>query len=408
MRRLPIVARAYVWAILGLGAGVLAWSLGTLPAGQGQWVTFAALTCAAAVAQMFPVVTPKHQAYELTPVFVFAALLLLPPGGFALLIVLTFIPDWVRFRRPWHVQLLNVSNVLIDAFLARAFYVALAGSAVDSLSQPSHLLAAVASAGLFAFLNHIVLSLFVRLSRDKSFSEARLFEPEYFLTDGTLLCTGTIFALLWLTSPWLVLLTAAPLALIYRALGTANLRELARTDPKTGLYNARYFSEVANQEFRRAARLNRPLAIIMADMDLLRNINNSYGHLAGDVVLKGVADTIRRGLRDYDVAARFGGEEFAVLLVECTASQALLVAERLRKLVEATDFVVPTSAEPIRVTLSLGVAAFPEHGRLPDEVIHQADLAVYYAKLQGRNRSWASSPESEALWPILRSEVLQG
>lgn len=399
MKGLPLAARAFVWAILSLGVGVLLWSLPFLPDRREQWLTFGVLAGAAAVAQLFPVVTPKGHAYELTPVFVFAGLLLLPRGALALLIVLAFIPEWIRFRRPWHIQLLDVGNVLIDAFLASVLYFWLAGGSAGSLHAPASLLAAVAAAGLFAFLNHLILALVMCLAHGHSLRETRLFELDFFLTDGTLLCTGTIVALLWQVSPWLVVLTSAPLFLIYKALHTLSLQEQARTDAKTGLYNPRHFYEVVRQEFRRAARFNRPLAVIMADTDLLRSINNSYGHLAGDTVLKGVADVIRRGLREYDVAARFGGDEFAILLIECGASQGLMVAERLRKQVEDARFVVPTSVQPIQATLSLGVASFPAHGRNPDEVIHQADLAVYYAKLCGRNRSWACSPESMALGP---------
>jgi diguanylate cyclase (GGDEF)-like protein/putative nucleotidyltransferase with HDIG domain len=124
----------------------------------------------------------------------------------------------------------------------------------------------------------------------------------------------------------------------------------------------------------------------MADLDLLRDINNTYGHLAGDAVLQGLAEVFRSHLRHYDVPARFGGEEFAILLPETAPEQAFEIAERIRKAVAERAFDVETSSEPIRATVSIGVAAYPRDGVDTNELIHQADLAVYRAKLQGRNR----------------------
>jgi diguanylate cyclase (GGDEF)-like protein/putative nucleotidyltransferase with HDIG domain len=135
------------------------------------------------------------------------------------------------------------------------------------------------------------------------------------------------------------------------------------------------------------------MSLIMADLDLLRDINNSYGHLAGDAVLKGIAEIFRQQLRHYDVPARFGGEEFSILLPETPPEQAMEIAERIRRAVAEREFEVETASEPIRATVSLGVAAFPKDGVDANELIHQADLAVYRAKLQGRNRVLGASTE---------------
>src|SRR5438046_6308249 len=131
----------------------------------------------------------------------------------------------------------------------------------------------------------------------------------------------------------------------------------------------------------------------MADLDLLREINNNYGHLAGDAVLKGIADVFRQQLRHYDIPARFGGEEFSILLPETPPEQAMEIAERIRRAVSEREFEVETAAEPIRATVSLGVAGFPKDGLDANELIHQADLAVYRGKLQGRNRVVGASSE---------------
>jgi diguanylate cyclase (GGDEF)-like protein/putative nucleotidyltransferase with HDIG domain len=167
----------------------------------------------------------------------------------------------------------------------------------------------------------------------------------------------------------------------------------ARVDPKTGLFNARHFASALNEELARSSRFERPLALVMADLDLLREINNTYGHLAGDAVLKGIAKVFRSHLRHYDVPARFGGEEFCILLPETPVEEAIEISERIRKAVSETAFEVETSSQPIRATVSFGVAAFPRDGADANELIHQADLAVYRAKLQGRNRVLDASAE---------------
>ncbi len=389
-------AKVYLWTVIGLGAALLLGSLPLLPESGDQWLIFALLTLSGAAAQLFPVVTPKNQSYELTPIVVFAALILLPPGALALLIVLVFIPEWVKARKPWYIQLFNISIYLVQTSLARSLYLWVGATLFTSLREAAGLIAAVLAAGLFTALNHLLLALVLHLARGRGWRETRLFELEYFLTDGTLACTGAIAAFLWQVDSWGAVLVTAPLFLIYRALNHPNLQELARTDPKTGLYNVKHFGQVLKEEFRRAARFGRPLAIIMADLDLLRNINNSYGHLAGDVVITGVADILKRELREYDVAARFGGEEFVVLLPETDTEHALVVAERVRRAVEVARFSVTTNVEPIRATVSLGVASYPADGSTPEEIIHQADLAIYHSKLCGRNRACASSPESRA------------
>jgi diguanylate cyclase (GGDEF)-like protein len=164
------------------------------------------------------------------------------------------------------------------------------------------------------------------------------------------------------------------------------LQEEARLDAKTGLYNARYFAQALDRELGRARRYRRPLSLIMVDLDLLRRTNNKYGHLAGDAVLQGIAGIFRRQVRAQDVAARFGGEEFAILLPETRPEQALELAERIRRAVAVKLFRTVTAPQPLRATISVGVASYPRDAADVTQLVHRADLAVYRAKLGGRNR----------------------
>jgi diguanylate cyclase (GGDEF)-like protein len=131
-----------------------------------------------------------------------------------------------------------------------------------------------------------------------------------------------IVAILHQLNSWLIVTALTPLYLIYRALSVPKLKQQANTDSKTGLWNAEYFIHALDVELMRSTRYRRPLSVIMADIDLLRNINNTYGHLGGDAVLIGVAKILTEHFREYDIICRFGGEEFAILLPETSPGSA--------------------------------------------------------------------------------------
>jgi diguanylate cyclase (GGDEF)-like protein len=255
----------------------------------------------------------------------------------------------------------------------------------------------VAAAVVFVAANHVVLAVMLRLGRGHSWRMSGLFSFESLSIDLVLATMGVLVTSMWQTNRWLVVLTLAPLLLIYRSLAIPGLEEEARVDSKTGLFNTRHLTTVLDDELDRAARFQRPLSLLMIDLDLLREINNSYGHLAGDAVLQGIAAVFRRELRHCDVPARFGGEEFCILLPETSREGALEVAERIRRSVAASEFEVETSRDPIHATISIGVAVFPGDGNKANELIHRADVAVYDAKLQGRNRVAVASSEQSLL-----------
>lgn len=163
------------------------------------------------------------------------------------------------------------------------------------------------------------------------------------------------------------------------------LENLAMTDPVTGLHNHRYFQERLNEELARAAREGRPLALAIVDLDRFKNVNDTYGHQAGDFVLRQVGDILRTGLRDGDVVARYGGEEFAVILPGLNRNGAWTVIDRLRKRVAAREMRLP-DGRTLRVTCSAGVADFPDGAPDRESLVTRADLALYRAKALGRNR----------------------
>ena len=159
------------------------------------------------------------------------------------------------------------------------------------------------------------------------------------------------------------------------------IRKLSYLDGLTGIFNRRYFELRIEEEIERASRGGTEMALIIADIDHFKKLNDEFGHLLGDEVLRQVSSLFHQQLRKIDVVCRYGGEEFAILLASTTAEHAMGVAEKLRKVVEGWQF----PGVPRMVTISAGVAGFPEHGRARDELVCAADKALYAAKQAGRN-----------------------
>ena len=176
------------------------------------------------------------------------------------------------------------------------------------------------------------------------------------------------------------------------ALLREKLHEQAMHDKLTGLYNRHYVDEWFGLELRRAQRHGRPIAAVMLDIDDFKRFNDGFGHEAGDLVLREVAGALGRSTRGSDVASRYGGEEFLVLLPDCPFNAGLRKAEQMRK--EVAKLELQYDSRPLGpVSVSLGVAAFPDHAKESAELLRHADEALYLAKQAGRNRVVAYSTD---------------
>jgi diguanylate cyclase (GGDEF)-like protein len=172
------------------------------------------------------------------------------------------------------------------------------------------------------------------------------------------------------------------------------LHELSITDSLTGLYNRKHLMEVLTKEVARAERYQRPLAVLMIDVDHFKLYNDTCGHLAGDEVLRNIAAIFRGCLRESDCVGRYGGEEFLIILPETVADDAWRIADRIRSRLAEEDF--PTDSKPVKITISGGIATFPGNGRSPESLLKSADAALYQAKNHGRNRVVPAESEAEA------------
>lgn len=162
------------------------------------------------------------------------------------------------------------------------------------------------------------------------------------------------------------------------------LEKISRVDGLTGLFNRRYWEEQFSQEFKRSKRNDMPASVVMLDIDHFKKVNDTFGHLCGDQVIKALAKVIKKSIRETDVAGRYGGEEFAIILPDTVASNARMVAERIRRLSEA--FILNYEGQEIKFTVSLGIAEFDSSFKDHMAWLDSADQALYKAKEGGRNK----------------------
>lgn len=172
------------------------------------------------------------------------------------------------------------------------------------------------------------------------------------------------------------------------AINKAQLWDMAVTDSLTGLYVRRYFMVKLQEELLRAERYNNILSIVMADLDRFKNINDTYGHDAGDRVLKAIGKFLQQNIRDVDVIARYGGEEFVIMIPEAAEDAAYILAERIRK-----QFAELKLENFPQITISLGIATYPFDGTELEDLIKKADAAMYAAKRAGRNKVVKYTPD---------------
>jgi diguanylate cyclase (GGDEF)-like protein len=390
MKDFSLKTRSYIIGILIIGFLLVIYSISHWN-WSTTWIQTIVLSVLASLALLFKVEgTTNRTSYNIA--FLVYGFTIIALGGPQAIIVITVahIVEWIWHKYPWYIQLFNLGSFII---------VTVGTSSVYELANPTRILGSwqaalsmLAAMVVFTLLNHLLIGFIVWLARGENIAQSGIFEFFPLMLDLVMLSLGAGLAVLWAFNPLAIVLVLLSLYLIYTTLRVPALERKAETDSKTGLFNHQYFATSLDSELNRAARFNRPMVIVMADLDLLRNINNTYGHLAGDEVLIGVAGILKKHSREYDVVARFGGEEYAILMPETTAEEAYGMADAIRDAVEKAEFQVPTSVSPIKATLSMGIAQ-REKGLDSKAIIHNADMALYHAKLKGRNRVYVYSDE---------------
>jgi diguanylate cyclase (GGDEF)-like protein len=167
-------------------------------------------------------------------------------------------------------------------------------------------------------------------------------------------------------------------------------KELSRLDSMTGLFNHQTLHHLLEAEVARAQRHGHNVSLLMLDIDKFKKYNDTYGHPAGDILLKELANLLRRSCRFYDLIARYGGEEFSIIAPETSKAETILLGNRLTDIIEKTEFPGSGSLNKAHITISIGIATYPEDAPNKEELIMKADQALYQAKSSGRNKTCAA------------------
>ncbi len=384
MSRYTPEARVWVGSLATAAVGLVVWCAGRFEIVPHDLAALAVLTVCAAAAHAFPIRSVFDGAsIRLTNVFIVGAAIVLPPSLMPLIPLLAFTPDsWVRRHNPgvWVRWTFNTSQTVVVAILTALCARWAAGWQENDVLFMAGMIGA---ALLFTFLQSVLVGVVISLNSRIPLHRADTFTVSHLMGSSVYNMLGALVGGLWLARPILLVLILPLVVVSYLLSRSAHLTQLAQVDVKTGLHNFRHFEGLLEEELARSHRTQRPLSLLFADLDLLRQVNNTYGHLAGDKVLQQVATILTQVVRKGDVIARFGGEEFVVLLPGTDAEEATYLAERIREAVAAHPFLLD-HGQSIRCTVSIGVASCPEDARNMSDLIRQADLAMYRAK-ENRN-----------------------
>jgi diguanylate cyclase (GGDEF)-like protein len=258
------------------------------------------------------------------------------------------------------------------------------------LMRPQQATAAIACAVVFGVLNAGLIAVAAWLVDREARLADMLWDRERMLLDLTETCVGILVTIACALSTLLLAVALPPVVLLQRSLLHSQLKTQALTDPKTGVLNAGAWQGEASLAVDRARRRRESLAVLLADVDYFKKVNDTYGHLTGDAMLRTLAAEMRQQVRESDLVGRFGGEEFAILLSGTTAAEARRVAERIRR--GAGVVRVLTKDTIVGVTVSIGVAVLGSHGSDLGELLESADKALYRAKRTGRDRVCLADP----------------
>jgi diguanylate cyclase (GGDEF)-like protein len=331
---------------------------------------------------------------DLKSVWSFAGVVLLPlPLAVALVVVTHIHLRWRVVHSPIFRWTYSAATVVLSTHAAAAVLQAgLAPGVYPGLPSGYIGVFVVALAGVTRwFVNHGLVVLVIMVSAPQTPGRTALGSLGAVVIELSTVSLGGVTALVVAKDPWYALLILPPLLLLHRSLLLHHYELAARTDEKTRLANAMHWSEMARRELSRAARDKSTVGILMVDLDHFKRVNDTHGHLAGDAVLKAVADAIRKESRDYDVPGRFGGEEFVLLLPGINTQNLLTRAERLRDRIK--DINVHTTGndngriEINGLTASIGAVTYPAGGDHLDTLLLAVDAALYEAKRTGRNRT---------------------
>ena len=321
------------------------------------------------------------------------AILLPLPYAPVLPIIRFALTQWRILKAPVYRRAFSASAIGLSYVAAALVFHALIRLAPGAASNPGRhalvwMLVVAACAAVQWSVNQCLVWTAIKGANPAASIREEQFAREPIYNDLSELCVAVLVTFC-LACSWIALVFAFPfITLLQRSVRHARLLKDSRADSKTGLLNAATWEHESAVEVARAVRTKTPLAVAMVDIDRFKTINDMYGHLVGNQVLRELAHTMTTQLRDYNRVGRFGGEEFSVLLPQTNALEAMRIAERIRSNIAALSIIAPgAGAEHVHVTVSIGVAALDAGSdkALPD-LLAAADAALYRAKRCGRDQ----------------------
>ena len=397
--RLPWLLRCYVGAVplamlalTGYAASQTSWQAGDL-------VKFLVLLGCGVIS----VVATPRIAYlqsglvrDFLTVWVLPVAILLPPV-YAMVtpVPLLVVTQWrvhrgVVYRRVFTGAAIGLAYGT-GSFAFHAIPASFAGGTIGTGVHALTWTASVAACEIIGWLgHHFLLVSAVKLSDPAARVALLELNREALQADFAQIDLGIVITIVVAVNTVLAVFAVPTVLLARRFMMHAQLLAESRIDTKTGLLNVATWESEAEAEIARAVRTRSPLAVALIDIDHFKMVNDTYGHLAGDKALRAVTDALREQLRSYDLAGRFGGEEFAILLPQTREDHALSIADRLRTHIAGMSVPVSDDGKPencIRLTVSVGVAPLDDTNRELTDLLAAADSALYLAKQAGRNRT---------------------
>ncbi|MPY79298.1 MAG: diguanylate cyclase [Actinophytocola sp.] len=331
---------------------------------------------------------------NMTSVWIFAGVLVLPPAMTAILTATLYlhlgVRSWYRLQKTpvWR----TTNNAAVLVLTSFASYGVLAMFGVHGMGGAIELGWAGAGVVGVTMLAHFVANALLVIPARNTIARTvkGLFGgPMDNMLELATLCLGALNALTLAIMPGLTVLVLPPLLILHRGVLVKQLEAAATTDAKTGVLNTAGWHNRAEVALARAQQQSRTFGTLMIDLDHFKRINDTYGHLAGDEVLRAVATAIASEVRERDLVGRFGGEEFVVLLPDIGEADVTAVAERIRIGISRLEVDVPETLRPTTIddlSASIGVAMYPDAGGELQRLLDAADTALYTAKNNGRNR----------------------
>jgi diguanylate cyclase (GGDEF)-like protein len=401
--KLPLVLRCYVGVVVATGIGATAYAVSqTVWRGSDLVTFFLLLGCGMASVAATPRIAYLQggMTRDFITVWVLPVAILLPPF-FAMVtpIPLLMLTQWrvhkgVVYRRVFSAAAVGLAYGAAS-LVFRQFPASFAGPSIGTGTHALTWSLAVMVCEIVGGRGHnALIAAAIKISNPSFRIAEQELSREALQADFTESNLAVLITVVVAVSPVLAVFAVPTWLLVRRFMMHDQLLAQARIDTKTGLLNASTWEHEAETEIGRAIRTGSPLALALVDIDHFKLVNDTYGHLVGDKALRAVTDALRGQLRAYDLAGRFGGEEFVVLLPHARESDAINVAERLRSHIAGMSIPIGDDVESgpfVKLTISVGVAALDGASRELTDMLAAADAALYYAKETGRNKTHAIS-----------------